>query len=338
MTLPKRSDAAVKRMDSEFGESDRMRACKQMSRGTGGPIAGRFFLVALVLAVFALAPAAASAAPGLGFTEVTRVQTPVHANDERVDYEITLANTGDAVTSGTTGVVLTLPAGVRLGEGSGAGWTCKVTASLCVTDAAVTPGNAFFPLTVKLWLDPAQVPGTITATFTAFGDAVADAVAQDTFTLAPAVPFELTSLDAAACSVPPIAPDASLCGTSFGSSEYTKAGGHPYAGTASFAFSTVLLANNYGDELGAPAEDVRNLYTELPAGFIGNPQAVPAICTYDEVDEETCPGSAAVGGIDVDVTAGDITQPAPLFRIFPGTATRRRLPSIPPRWQKASPT
>jgi uncharacterized repeat protein (TIGR01451 family) len=51
----------------------------------------------------------------------------------------------------------------------------------------------------------------------------------------------------------------------------TRAGDHPYSATATFALNTVNVGNNQI----APAGNLRDTAVDLPAGFIGDPLAVP---------------------------------------------------------------
>ena len=61
----------------------------------------------------------------------------------------------------------------------------------------------------------------------------------------------------------------------------TQAGGHPNL--------TVVV-----DRTGTDAEDIRDLYLDLPPGLIGNTTAVGA-CTDAQFNSDTCPANSAVG-------------------------------------------
>ena len=282
-------------------------------------------LVALV-ALLLSAPSAASAAPTLSFTEAKQDGTPVYRTDERAIYLITLKNTGNETTSGLTSVAFDLPAGVEFGYGEAPLWTCHSSASTCTTTQAKAPGTEFATLRVIVWLYPELAPDTITAGFTAYGGgAPSDAFAQDSFTLGPRKPFEITNFAAAACSEPPVAPASDICSGVLGSDEFVEAGVHPFGAASRGMFSTRLLGRaptltGAGPYDGiAPVEDLRDFYFNLPAGFIGNPEAVPGICTLAEVRAVPiqCPASAAVGGLDVETQDDDVTLFAPLYRIVP---------------------
>src|ERR1700739_2870926 len=69
----------------------------------------------------------------------------------------------------------------------------------------------------------------------------------------------------------------------------TQAGSHPYTATTSFTLNTVSEAG-----LTFPDENVKDVITELPAGLIGNPQAMPT-CSRVEVGDGPCPVNSQVG-------------------------------------------
>jgi hypothetical protein len=71
----------------------------------------------------------------------------------------------------------------------------------------------------------------------------------------------------------------------------TQAGSHPYALTTSFRMNG---QEEY--ELGKykTRGDLRDVRAELPAGFVGNPNATPK-CKYSEFTNQNCPDDTAVG-------------------------------------------
>jgi hypothetical protein len=74
----------------------------------------------------------------------------------------------------------------------------------------------------------------------------------------------------------------------------TQAGSHPYAVTTSFKLNTV--SENGKTEAD---ENVKDVITELPAGLIGNPDAVPT-CTETEVYNGGCPVASQVGTVQIE--------------------------------------
>ncbi len=75
----------------------------------------------------------------------------------------------------------------------------------------------------------------------------------------------------------------------------TQAGSHPYTATTNFTLSTVSER-----ELTFPDENVKDVVTELPAGFIGNPAAMPT-CPRPSLGVEACPVDSQIGVITLDV-------------------------------------
>ena len=70
---------------------------------------------------------------------------------------------------------------------------------------------------------------------------------------------------------------------------YTQAGGHPYQASTTIEFNVGHVASGLAEALDGGPKD---LLVDLPAGFIGNPQAVPQ-CPADEL--ASCPADTQVG-------------------------------------------
>jgi hypothetical protein len=270
--------------------------------------------VVAVVGVLAAGLVFASSAMGavtLSFSQASHDQASVSRSDELATYSVRVKNTGTTPTSGTTSVTIALPGGTKLATGKGTGWTCHMSARTCSSTNAIAPGAEFPELDLQVWLYPDEVPDVLTAVFTALGGgSTADAVAFDNLTIGPRKVFELTSLTAGAFD-------------GLGA-DHTQAGGHPVSATSTFEFPVRNTAQFYpnGTALTAPVEDLRDLYFDLPAGFVGNPQAVEPACTIVEVRNRICPFSAAVGGVQVqlfgfisDFTDGNPAQA--LFRVIP---------------------
>jgi hypothetical protein len=95
----------------------------------------------------------------------------------------------------------------------------------------------------------------------------------------------------------------------------TQAGSHPYALTVSLGLATGLTSKR---ELDTPA-DVRNIDTELPPGFVGDPTAVPQ-CTRPQFLASDCSASSQVGVIRVD-TADAFGDKFRVFNLVPPPGT-----------------
>ncbi|HEY2053733.1 MAG TPA: hypothetical protein VGH14_07340 [Solirubrobacterales bacterium] len=87
----------------------------------------------------------------------------------------------------------------------------------------------------------------------------------------------------------------------------TQAGAHPDA-TASFAFDV------NGD--GTPVGNAKDVFLELPAGFVGNPQAVPACdrMTFALVGTE-CPPGSQVGIATIHIVGSGEIETLPVYNL-----------------------
>src|SRR4051812_1706867 len=252
-------------------------------------------LGAAVLALTLAAPALAAPAFGV---EATRVPAEVHRNDEYLGYQVKVKNIGTAATAGTTSLTVGLPAGLSLGGGSGSGWSCHPSAVTCTNATAVSAGAEFPSLKLEIWVNPALTPEAVNVTFDAFGGGTAgDAFAADAFSFAAAVPFGFTAFTARA--------EDDLGG------DYVAAGGHPFSSTTTFEATTRIYSR--GEAL--PTEDLRDLFAELPPGFVGNLASLKARCTVFEVSEFFCPPAAAVGGAAVELER--TAEHTPIYNVIP---------------------
>ncbi len=102
-----------------------------------------------------------------------------------------------------------------------------------------------------------------------------------------------------------------------GGSDDTVAGGHPYEAVNSYMFPSVG-----GDTPNTSnVEFVKSTFTDLPAGFVGNP-AVAARCTFTQLavgqgQTPNCPASSAIGTVEIDTNS---PLPAPdgtsVFKVY----------------------
>ena len=96
----------------------------------------------------------------------------------------------------------------------------------------------------------------------------------------------------------------------------TQAGSHPFMVTTTFAFDSD--ASPYPDDFGAliPGGNMKDVVVDLPAGFVGDPTAVPA-CSQEAFNRNSglCPASSQVGWADIDFGFGFFG--APVYNIRP---------------------
>jgi hypothetical protein len=124
-----------------------------------------------------------------------------------------------------------------------------------------------------------------------------------------------------ACPTPPAPsatnphPTSSWCATTFNASTInadgsadTQAGSHPFESTTTFAFST--------DASGFPSENMKDISVQLPAGFIGDPNATPK-CSVEQLDANSCPAASQIGQLTLSATVNLFNGPQPVFNMVP---------------------
>jgi hypothetical protein len=258
----------------------------------------------MVIAACAFA-STAYAAPVLTL-EASRDQATVHRNDEYFSYSVKVKNTGPDPTTGPTTVTFALPTGLKLAAGGGGAnpkaWACDVNASVCTNAGTFLAGEALPTLKLEVWVYPDVAPPVALSTFSANSPGAVEVTANDPLAFGPAVPFGLATFTAKA--------EDEL------GADYAVAGGHPFSATTTFAVNTRKNPAN----LNAQVEDLRDLFTELPPGFIGNPRAATRQCTVFEVREFFCPASAVVGGAALELEPGKApsgTDITPIYKVVP---------------------
>ena len=262
-------------------------------------------LGALVAAVVSLlgspGVAPASAAGTVGWS-VRAAAEPTHfsSNDflrcereEKCDrYQLLVMNVGDAPSSGTITVTDKLPAGITTrktptsGEGLEGEWSCTEgagqTTVTCTLEGSV-PAGAYTPfLDLEVSAPTASMTGSLKneVSVTGAGTAVVASTSEETPISSQAPEFGVSEFAFEPAGV--------------GGAPTTQAGAHPWEVTASFGipatFSPPGIANTYFQ----PVENTKEVAVELPAGFVGDPQAAPR-CTQTELRAATCPAASRVG-------------------------------------------
>jgi hypothetical protein len=194
-------------------------------------------------------------------------------------------------------------------EVSGSGWSCTVANPSTVTCArsdALAPGASYPPITLHVHVNPTAPLGTppsggVTNVATVYGGEASPAsVSANAPTTIAQVPFGIESFTTSVTN-------------SLGN-PFTQAGGHPFAANATFVF------NYMPDDAGAlktAGGSPKDIETELPPGFIGDPQAMPQCSpeTFALRSQTPCPLPTAVGYIQFSYSQGRIeggrAQPLP---------------------------
>ncbi len=200
------------------------------------------------------------------------------------------------------------------------GWACGTVPPfgaqhakvVCTRSDPLLPGDSYPGVKVITKLG-ADAPDTALATATAFGgSAPGSASATNEFSFAPALPFGLSSFEAPVLDAE--------------GHDYTQAGGHPFSVGGAVVLNRKRqltpgqLAGGLESEY-VPIENTKQVITDLPPGFVGNPNAVPQLCqTLKEVKEQACPAGSVVGGIRV-VFSGISQEAQSIYAIKPEYGT-----------------
>jgi hypothetical protein len=238
-----------------------------------------------------------------------------------------------------------LPAGLvfagqtEAAEASGEGWNgkpggngkpgegkCTIanpTSVTCTTSKMLAPGESYPAITLHVHVNdgaPLGVPpgGGVTNVATVYGGGAspASASASDPTTIAQ-VPFGIQSFTTSVTD--------SLGGP------FTQSGGHPFSANATFVFNYVP---DDAGELRTAGGSPKDIETELPPGFVGDPQATPQCPqalfengTPGGSGETPCPIDTAVGYLDLAYSEAKIIGGRP--QPFQGGQEPRGLGVLP---------
>lgn len=227
--------------------------------------------------------------------------------------------------SGAVSVDVELPSGAfvySLGT-KGSGWSCVGQAeapgvpakATCTRTDVLAPGAAFPPLTVAVGLGDG-VPDVSEMTASASGGGAANtASATAELNLGPEREFGFIPGRFSARALDSRGDD------------YVKAGGHPSLAVASFSFNRLrqLIDDGQVYKRHRPIATMRDIRSDVPAGFIGNPRAIPELCpsTAQMVSRPpSCPPESAVGELafqaqDMGSTSGLAYKRMPLYAMVP---------------------
>ncbi|MGH2853055.1 MAG: hypothetical protein ACRDLF_02540 [Solirubrobacteraceae bacterium] len=230
------------------------------------------------------------------------------------EYAIDASNEGTEEIEGKSEIVDRLPAGLVFGgkeessEASGVGWTCTIEdprTAVCNRFDPLAAGSSFPPVILHVHVEAGARTGTppaggVTNTATVAGGGAATKVASDLTTIV-RVPF---GIDTFTTSV-----------TDPSGGPLTQAGAHPFVAATTFAFDYVPADDG---TLKTAGGSPRNIETELPPGFVGNPQAAPQCSRAafesgaEDGDAETpCPLNTAVGYVHFSYSQGEIVKGRP---------------------------
>ncbi len=288
------------------------------SRATGWPMSAprthnhyRTLLVLLgaICAVLCLASAAQAAGPQLSVSVAHT--TTWQRGDVDAEFTVTVTNTGDAPTSGPVSVNVVFPSTLQLSFVSNEAGSCPSIEDVrngapCTTFASLDPGQPAVVIHGSFHV-AADAPDNVTISSVASATGVADATGEDDVSVSDKRPFEVDDFIARALDS--------------GGSDYTVAGGHPNEATTSFDFPTyrpLPPENNGFSGTVAPVEEVRDIWVELPPGFVGAASAAPR-CPLSKLAAvfaiPLCPAASQVGMLTLSTSAGLVTNK--VFNMMP---------------------
>ena len=241
---------------------------------------------------------------------------------------IELGNAGDEQATGVPTVEIAFPPGVTLGAVEPGVFECTAAGDPQVA-TCTSPFGPFFPpiwplphtylgqtfgilrlrFTVDVALDAPVGPHQLSVTVSGAG-AVADpspTFTMDVQTGGPAAGFGIV--------------DGTFASGSRDESglEYTQAGGHPDSYVTEFTtnkkFNDPTVTDNW-TEMVEPLGSIKDTVVDLPPGFVGNPQAIPA-CEMWMVGEEACPAATQVGIAEANNIALPQEQLFGLYNVVP---------------------
>ncbi len=251
--------------------------------------------------------AATAQAAGPEFTVSMTHVSPVQRLDQGAAYTIKLTNIGDAPSDGHEAITLNLPPSlkVRAIDRNAGTFDCpsvgEVTGGaplICTNQTPVSPGDTRSVITAYL-LVTGDAPDIVAPTATVSGGGAPDASVSDPTTIGDRPAFK--PLDFAARAL-----DAN-------GDDYAVAGGHAYEAATSFSFPSY----SQSDGSRGPVEDVKDIYTELPAGFVGNAGASKR-CELARMQTifPTCPTASIVGQMTLGILGTD-GLPTPIYNMYP---------------------
>lgn len=275
----------------------------------GGSWLGRAMIVfGAIGLMLVVAASPAVAAPALDL-ELKRDEPVVEHSDERFNYRLVVSNTGPDPTDGSPVVVeLELPIGTRVhkiyaptgavgtsdGNQSPVGWTCAsqaptgaVPAKASCSRSDALAGSAAYPVIAVAVAPDADAPDSASAAAQVSGGGSAAAAAVDAFIFAPSLTFGISAFS-------------TKVSKQDGSDE-SRAGRHPFSAGAVISFNRKRVLELESPALffsQEPFEYIKDIKTDIPSGFIGNPQAVPDLCpSTAELLASSCPVQSRVGEV-----------------------------------------
>jgi hypothetical protein len=228
-------------------------------------------------------------------------------------------------TEGKVTVTVEFPAGTEAiqangTENGGSDWSCtkapdspgQPSTISCSREDGLQPGGDSYDPILFVAQVSASAPDDLTTKACASGGGALNVpCGEDTVAgILPAVPFGFEAFKT------------SVLGEA--GADFTQAGGHPFEAGAQLAFTDHVKPQKNA-EAGFRAANgfAREIRTEVPPGFVGNPEALGEKCpsSSDVVAIPTsCPAASAVGGISFKTSSGEYDN-QPIYAMEPERGT-----------------
>jgi hypothetical protein len=248
-------------------------------------------VICLAVVIGMVLPGLSSAAgPELTVT-ITHNPSTFQRGDIGDGFGLTLANTGDAPTSGAITLNGTLSAGLKFRN------AISPDLATLTTNSVIAPGDSLSMGSVGV-VTAIDAPDPATLTVTISGGGAPDATYSGTAPIVDRPPFEATDFTARALD-------------EF-DGDYTVAGGHPDTGITEFRFPSYPTPGG-----ASPVQDVKDIFVDLPPGFVGNVAATPR-CKLTDLQPliPTCPPAAKIGILYLGIL-GNPAVPQTLYNVVP---------------------
>ena len=252
-------------------------------------------LILIVLCMASMLSASAMAVPGGPGWSIQSIAQPTDLSPAGGSYVLIVTNVGSQPTRPGAPVTIsdklpagTQPAGVQGEEvATEAGFACTSVPLQCVGGEVPPGGTVVVKIGVTLEAG-VNTPGTLNVASVSGGGAPATTTAATTSFSPTPVPFGIETFGLQAFEAD--------------GSPSLEAGGRPYTVATSLYFNSNESANTVG-----PADEVKDVIVDLPAGLVGDPQVTPKCplnALLQQTEETACQPTSRVGTIVFEASPG----------------------------------
>ncbi len=219
-------------------------------------------------------------------------------------------------TTGEVTLTLQAPPGpeIYIFKALGNGWECEKVAPepppatvTCTRSDSLAPQDSYPSVEVVIALGQNPPNPLVTKAEVAGGNAPEAETAEDQFTIpGERLPFGFEAFEVEVLD-------------ELGDPD-TRAGGHPFSAGAKIVFNTherAEVQSIYDRAVNGSPKEIR---TETPAGFVGNPRAA-VLCERSAAELDLCPHESAVGTIAIANDVVSTFNPVPIYAMEPEPGT-----------------